>query len=325
MEPPSPTRRPVVSVIICTRGQSAEFGHTLQSLQGVEVPDELPAELLVVENGPPGGTEALVGAFRHARMPAGYFHEAAPGKSGALNRALKEAQGEIFLFSDDDIRFPVDWLARMCAPILAGKADAVAGGVRLAPHLLRVWMNHTHRAWLASTADYIRPDAPSEMCGANMAYHRRVLDRVPAYDPELGPGLGNGEETLFSWQLREAGAVIAAAPDVEVIHHLNADRLRYAAWTGAAQANGRARAYLAHHWQHRRVAFARLRAWFVGAKLRVRRLFSKRYRSEEEGIPPWELDYLWEISRCTSFLRERRRPRNYSKRGLRKLSAHTPA
>ena len=320
MEPSAPAPRPVVSVILCTRGQSADFGQTLRSLQGVEVPAGLPAELLVVENGPPGGTEALVGAFRHARMPARYFHEPTPGKSGALNRALREAAGEILLFSDDDIRFPADWLPRMCAPILAGKADAVAGGVALAPHLLRPWMNHTHRAWLASTADYIRPEAPSEMCGANMAYHRRVLDAVPAYDPELGPGIGNGEETLFSWQLREAGRTIVSAPDVVVIHHPDVERLRYANWVEAARRNGRARAYLTYHWQHRRMLGATLRAWFLGAKLRVRRLFSKRYRPDEEGISPWELDYRWELSQCRAFLQECRRPRNYLKRGLRKLS-----
>ena len=325
MDPRSSAPRAFVSVILCTQGTSAEFGRTLESLQGVEVPDDLRAELVVVENGPPGNTRSLVEAFHHPRMTARYFHEPEPGKSGALNRALREAGGDIFLFSDDDIRFPTDWLRGMCAPILAGAADAVAGAVKLAPHLLRPWMNHTHRAWLASTADYIRLDGPSEMCGANMAYHRRVLDKVPAYDPELGPGIGNGEETLFSWQLREAGFKVVALPDVEVIHHLNAERLRYTHWTRTALLNGQARAYLAYHWQHRRIAvFPRLMAWLIAAKLRLRRLFSKRYRPDEEGISPWELDYRWELSQCVSFLQEKRRPRKYPLKGLVKLSSHVP-
>jgi len=49
------------------------------------------------------------------------------------------------LFSDDAVRFPPDWIVPRIAPIVAGRADAVAGGVRLAPPLLRPWMGSTRR------------------------------------------------------------------------------------------------------------------------------------------------------------------------------------
>ena len=308
-----------VSVILCTQARGRDLANTLQSLAGVRVPEDLTAELVVVENGPPGNAATVVAGFQHKWMPARYFHEAKPGKSGALNRALAEAAGEIFLFSDDDIRFPADWLERMCAPILAGHADAVAGGVRLAPHVLRPWMDHTHRAWLASTADYISPTRPSEMCGANMAFHRRILDRVPGYDPELGPGLGGGEETLFSWQIREAGFKIAAVPEAMLEHHPDETRLRYPRWVKTARANGWSRAYLVHHWMHERFAYPLLTAAYLALKLFVRRRLAKRSGPESEGIPPWELSYRWEISSRLHFRSESRKPRKYARRGLVKL------
>ena len=81
-------------------------------------------------------------------------------------------------------------------------------------------MNHTHRAWLASTADYLSPENPSEMCGANMAVSRRVFEQIGGFDPELGPGItGGGEESLLSWQLKRAGFRLVAAPEVQVEHH----------------------------------------------------------------------------------------------------------
>ena len=36
------------------------------------------------------------------------------------------------------------------------------------------------------------------------------------------------------------------------------------------------------------------------------------------GAPPWEASYVAGMAKCRQFLIERRRPRNYTKRGLRK-------
>ncbi len=324
MDSHSPTHPPLVSVVLCTQARGEDLACTLQSLQGVEVPDDLRAELVVMENGPRGGAEAAVHAFRHERMSARHVHEETPGKSRALNRALREAGGEIFLFCDDDVRFRPDWLRKMCAPILAGQADAVAGWVRLAPYMLRPWMDKTQRAWLASTADYLSPEHPSEMCGANMAFHRRILDKVPGYDPELGPGLGGGEETLLSWQIREAGFRIVAAPEAELEHCPSVKRLRYAHWVKVAWVNGWARAYLTHHWKQARFPFPRLTACYLAAKLFLRRRLTRRPGPEDEGIARWEMDYLWELSTRLHFLKECRLPRKYAKRGLVKLDAFLP-
>jgi hypothetical protein len=125
----------------------------------------------------------------------------------------------MILFTDDDVRPPEDWIDGMCEPILLGKAQAVAGGVRIAPKLHRPWMEALHRGWLAST-EGIDPAAPYTMFGANMGFSREVLSKVPAFDTELGPGaLGFGDEMLFSWQLLEAGYQIHGALDVAVEHH----------------------------------------------------------------------------------------------------------
>ncbi|HEY3755760.1 MAG TPA: glycosyltransferase [Opitutaceae bacterium] len=303
---------PLVSVIICTRGRPDDLALTLQSLRGVAVPPEVRAELVVVENSADRQAETVVAGFRHPDLTVRYLSEPTAGKPHALNRAVRETQSDVLLFTDDDVRFPPDWIAGVCGPILRGEADGVAGGVRLAPHLLRPWMGRLHRAWLASTADYLTAPNPSEMCGANMAVSRRAIEAAGPYNIELGPGRGNMEETVLSWQIRQRGFKIAAALDVQVEHHFSPGRLRYEHWVKVATENGRSKAYLLHHWHHRRAALPALRQIYFRFKLALRRALTGRRRAGDEGIPPWELSYQLDASCWKHYRTERRRPRRYA-------------
>jgi glucosyl-dolichyl phosphate glucuronosyltransferase len=312
-----------ISIVIATSGRTAALEDTLDSLAKVHCPQHATVELLLVENGSRFEAERLLENFTNFSAIRGrYFFEPQRGKSRALNLALTHASGDVLLFSDDDVRFPTDWIERISRPIVSDRADAVAGGVRIAPHLLRPWMNHTHRACLASTADYLSALDPSEMCGANMAIRRTVFERIGGFDPELGPGVtGGGEESLLSWQIRTAGFRLVGTLDVEVEHHFDAGRLRYQNWIKAAQLRGEARALLAHHWFHKTIRFAPFLRLFITAKLVLRRVCSSSFRPEDEGISPWEMSYLEDIAMYSSYVKERRRNRTYTLHGLRKLVA----
>jgi hypothetical protein len=62
----------------------------------------------------------------------------------------------------------------------------------------------------------------------------------------------------------------------------------------------------------------RLRYCYAALRLRLRRLLQPPPPLAAEGISPWEMSYVCEMEKCRQFLIERTRPRNYSKRGLRK-------
>ena len=312
---------PNISIIIATCSRPEALRETLNSLAQTTIPRSWHVEFILVENAARLGAEQLVQSISDiTKFRVTYLFVGARGKSRALNRSLTHAHGEVLLFSDDDVRFPESWIENMCSPILQGHADAVAGGVTLAPHLLRPWMGRTHRAWLASTNDYLSAANPSEMCGANMAIRRAVFDRIGGFDPELGPGVtGGGEESLLSWQIKRAGYKVNGNPAVSVEHHPAADRLQYASWIRAAQNKGAAQAYLLHHWFHRRIRFPRIKRFWVLTKLVLRRLVTKRRRPGDEGISPWELSYVADYSMYERFERECVRPRNYSPTAVRKL------
>lgn len=213
-----------VSIIICTKDRAESLRLTLASLAAVEVPEGFQVELIVVDNGSVDGTRAVVQAASLGTTPARYVHEARKGVSVAKNTGVAASTGEWLLFSDDDLRFPRNWIAAMCAPLFDGTVDAVQGGIRIAPHLERPWLKGALRIWVAAVEDPVR--APEGLVGANMAIRRSALRDVGGFDPRLGPGAsGFFDDTAVGWALTRAGRKIAYIPEVFVEHHFSKDRL----------------------------------------------------------------------------------------------------
>jgi glycosyltransferase involved in cell wall biosynthesis len=310
-----------VSIAICTYNHCDSLRLMLDAVGRVRVPEGLECELLVIDNASTDGTAELVRNVRVGALAVRYLYEPRQGQSFARNAALAAARGRIIMFTDDDVRPPRDWIEGMCAPLLAsGQAHAVAGGVKIAPHLERPWMGWMHKAWLAST-DSLDANEPEYMVGANMAFSREVLAKVPAFDTELGPGAsGFHDESLFSFQLKRAGYRIVSAFGVTIEHHFDESRLLRASFLDIAQKMGRSSAYRAHHWEHTDVRHPRLELILAQLRLAKWRWQRRREYSEAEGMPEWEMVLLKEVHFYRQYLVERRRPRNYDKKGLVKIN-----
>lgn len=309
------------SIIICTRNRAQDLKQTLRSLGGVTVSQALlpGAEVIVVDNGSTDETAEVVRACALPNMPVCYICEPQSGQARARNTGMQKATGEVIVFTDDDMRFPSDWLEKMCAPILSGETDAVGGGIRLAPHLERAWMQDMHRLHLAdTTALRQRHDQSPLMIGANMAFARRLFPQLQ-FDTELGPGaLGFWDDVLFYLQLQEAGYRLLTALEVEVEHHCQESRLLPASFRDRARKEGASRAYVAYHWWHE-VAW-RPQLQIARAILKLARLrFINGVRREDVTIE--EMETLSNLSFYLQYLQEKRRPRNYVKRGLAKCNA----
>jgi glycosyltransferase involved in cell wall biosynthesis len=306
-----------LSIIICTRNRADSLRETLASIGRCKVPTDLSAELMVVDNGSTDRTRQVTESAELPNMCVRYVHEPATGLCRARNRGLGESDGEIFLFTDDDVRVPTDWIERMCRPIASAGADAVAGGVKLASHLERPWLKGYLRILVASTEDVVGEDV--QLVGANMAFSRRVLQRVPAFDPELGAGaLGFSEETLFSWQLIRAGFKVTANLQTAVEHHFDPDRLTRDAFLAIGERMGRSKAYVHYHWKHRKVSHARLVKVWTTVKLKLRRVLSI-LTSDRTKPSPWEVAYISKLHFVRQYGQERLRAHNYERYGFRKI------
>jgi glycosyltransferase involved in cell wall biosynthesis len=307
------------SVIICTRNQAESLKATLESIGKVTVPQGWAAELLVVDNGSNDSTKAMVSSITLPNIPIRYVQEPRIGKGYAYNSGMAAASGQIFVFTDDDVRVPSNWIDGMCRPILNGGADAVAGGVVFPAEYTEALSRQelsSRRSWFAST-EVLDPHRPSRMVGANMAFHRRVLDKVPGFDIELGPGaLGFEDETLFSRQLQAAGCRLVGAFDVAVEHHFDLTRTTRAGLLDTARKKGRSNAFVFHHWEHQtsrlivprllvylqRRQWVRFTGWLTG--------------NPDELISGTELRMEEKVAFCREYIAQRRRPRKYSLQGL---------
>jgi len=321
-----------VSILICTRNRASHLRDTLRSVRQISIPDHLAPELIVVDNGSTDDTPEIIRTASIEELPLHRVVESTPGVARARNTAIQHAAGKILLWLDDDVRVAENWLHCMTRPILESEADAVAGTVEFPSHLERAWMQPFHRTALAST-ESIDLEAPKNIISANMAFDRAVLADVPGFDPELGPGsrVGALEDTLFSWQLRNAGYRIGRVTETAVEHHFDEQRLTREAFTRAAIARGKSLAYIRYHWLHycqedwthrshphevwrhpRLILAKRLTDWTVQRWLHWLRARSAPIRRRE----------FWTILNAYSlrqYLQERTRPRNYKERGLEKL------
>jgi glucosyl-dolichyl phosphate glucuronosyltransferase len=309
-----------VSIILCTRNRSAALSETFRSLSKVVVPAGMEGELILVDNGSTDDTPFLVKGMHFTSIDIKYIVEPQPGLALARNTGIIAARGEILIFTDDDVRFDQGWLKGMTQPIVDDKFDALAGQVRIAPHLRRPWMTDIHLGWLAST-HYLDPVSPAFAVGANMAFSRRVLDRVPQFDPELGAGrLGFAEEILFCWQIKQAHYRLGMAIDSVVEHHFDASRLTRESFLRSAVGQGRSTAYINWHWKHEDRKLIMLRAARRQLELLMKRRLRSRECQEKEGMPVWEMKLVMDLEYLNYFKQLRKQPRVYERFGTRKLS-----
>lgn len=312
-----------ISIIICTRNRASDLRSTLQSLASTTVPAGLKVECIVIDNNSSDETQRVIADFDAGPWVLREYVEEAPGLSHARNRAIHESRGDVLLFTDDDVRVPEAWIDPMTRPIRMGEADAVAGGIKIAPGLRRAWMTPRSRSVLADTC-LLDPDQPQYFVGANMAIGRHVFETIPGFDPEIDAGpnsSGFAGDVLFARQMLASDFEIAGALDVEVEHHFDPDRLSRESYIQAMRKQGQSEAYLDYHWRHRRPEEIEENLWVALAKALVRLNLErvKRFASiPAEGMEIWEMRVLTRFYRIQTFLRERKRPRNYDQYGTRK-------
>lgn len=199
---------PIISVIVATRNRRESLQRFIDGLRGL--PDRPAWELIVVDNGSTDGTNALL-ATSARNLPAIIIYEKQPGKSRALNKALKHARGDILLFTDDDVIPDPAWLVALHKASLDYPNASVFGG--------RILVNYERiPKWIMKSSN-LKPilvseqDFGDEICwfavdqypiGPNLAVRRQLLDRDSfAWPVNLGPGtkIPLGDERAFLMQL----------------------------------------------------------------------------------------------------------------------------
>lgn len=98
----------MISVILATHNGEETLPLTLEALSAVRLPDS-GVEFIAVDNASNDGSARILRGFQE-RLPLSVLFEPRPGKSFALNRALQQAQGDLIVFTDDDVIPSQGWL-----------------------------------------------------------------------------------------------------------------------------------------------------------------------------------------------------------------------
>ena len=313
----------LISIIVPTRDRAESLKETLQAIAETQSPGDLATEVLVVDNGSRDRTRPVVRRAKFWGHAPRYLYEPRPGVSYARNTGMAAAQGDVLLWTDDDVRPGRTWIEAMCRPILEGRADAVAGRIKLPDCLERPWLRPWHQVCLAVNSLTPRDFA---LIGANMAFSRRVLEKVPAFDLEIGPGaMGSCEDTLFTGQLLQAGfRLLAAGEDSTAMHHCGEQRLTRRSLMHVLIAQGRSQAYIDYHWKHRSVWFPTFRSGRSLLGLCGLRILQRLSRGREPVVGRREARWLWRWSYYRQMMIEMERPRHYERFGLKKLPLADP-
>jgi GT2 family glycosyltransferase len=192
------------------------------------------AEIVVVEDDPADpATERLAGELG-ARYVA---HGEVLGLNAARNTAITAAQGELLCFIDDDVEAWPGWLAAL----LAGAASAPGYDVLGGPIHARLEGTNLHTCGREpppiTTLDLGSADTDAEFVwGANMALHRRALERAGGFDERLDL---YGDEEEWQRRLRAAGGRVRYVAAAGVDHRRTGADARIAGLSRAAYQRGR--------------------------------------------------------------------------------------
>jgi glycosyltransferase involved in cell wall biosynthesis len=218
-----------ITLILCTYNRCQTLAKALGSVAASTLPDSLKWEVVVVDNNSTDQTREVVEDFccRHPGRFR-YVFEPQQGLSHARNTGIREAQGDILAFTDDDVTVEPNWLQNLTAPLHDGQW-AGAGGRTLPaqpfsrPPWLCIEEPYNFGGALAALFDlgdrtHRLAQAPY---GANMAFQKKMFEKYGTFRTDLdrcGTGMLSNGDTEFGHRLLDAGERLRYEPSAIVYH-----------------------------------------------------------------------------------------------------------
>jgi cellulose synthase/poly-beta-1,6-N-acetylglucosamine synthase-like glycosyltransferase len=153
------------------------------------------------------------------------------------NAGVREAKGDIIVFTDAGCRPRPGWLDRLVAPLLAGESATAGVSEGMSGQVL-----YELPPDQAGEATYLR-EAPT----LNFAFRRDVFDDVGGFDESFA----YGSDVDFTWRLNDTGFRVRRVPDAIIQHDYGTpERQRRRSYV---YGKARCRLYLKHRARRRYV------------------------------------------------------------------------
>lgn len=223
------------SFITCTYNRDKYIGQTLQSVCDQKYPDNN-YEIIVIDNNSTDNTTSICEEFRaeYPNKNFRYFKEMNQGLSFALNRGIKEAQGEYLIFVDDDETIIPEHLERLDNH-LRTYPEAVLCGTPVIP-VYEIpepkWMSRFTQRLIGGYFDQGKEvkilEAKNYPGTGHTIIKKELYERYGNYNTELGRKgtslIGAEDKDMFN-RLKNNNIVCYYLPDIPIYHHIPPNKM----------------------------------------------------------------------------------------------------
>ena len=237
--------RNALTIVICTHNRAELLQRTIASLNRTLRPIGWQPNLLVVANACTDGTVPYLERYAKEAsgqgwLPMRYAEEPLPGKSRALNLAIKLTDAAAVAYVDDDHRVDEGYVRNVCKALDTYPEASLFCG-RIVPD----W-DGREPGWVHDTGPYriyplpvprfdigSRPlrlePGTATPGGGNLFLRTEVFGRVGGFSLDFGPtghDLGGAEDIEWVKRAIAAGAILQYDPAVVQFHYVDQERLR---------------------------------------------------------------------------------------------------
>lgn len=219
-----------LTIIIPTKNRVQILAQLLESIRQLEDIGTIHPEVIVADNNSADDTYNFAASLAN-NFPTTIrvLKVVKPGKSAAINEALRTAQAEYVAFLDDDVIVDRGWLRALEAFLGTGNFQVGQGKIGLCspeandPETRKLLSRYRTIPHLDHGPDVKEVHS---LNGANFFISRDLLNRIGGFDERLGPGAsGTSEDVDVAHRLAQAGIRIGYARDCIVYHRVDRTRL----------------------------------------------------------------------------------------------------
>lgn len=230
-----------LSIIICSYNRASALKLVLDDLQtqySKLTKTRKNIEILLIDNNSKDETKTLPSRYQDLQIR--YSLETNQGLSFARNRGIKEAQGQMIVFIDDDIRLDDNWLDEVYKlSETISPQDLVAYGARVIPQweapipqwlklkgpyaiTQSVFPGHDYGEEIQTYPFVYDQFSVQNPIGACIIFSKKIFDNLGYFREDLGVGVGDGfylhEDTEFMRFLQNHQITIKYLPQIKIYH-----------------------------------------------------------------------------------------------------------
>lgn len=220
----------MLTVLLATRNRARILRDVLETYCGLQPPGA-GWKLVVVDNGSTDDTSEVIASFA-GRLPLQSVVEPSVGKNCALNTGLPFVEGDLIVFSDDDVFPRSDWLVQLRKAADDHPAYTIFGGTilprwEIPPPKWTQWIDQGPVYTITDPLQEEGPVSPDKVFGPNMAVRMSVFQSGTRLNPTIGPRGSDypmGSETELVLRLGQQGYRAWHVQDAIVEHFIRKEQ-----------------------------------------------------------------------------------------------------